>query len=256
MDGRKVGRASSLIAAAILAGLAGEPRASRAAEALPQLGTELGATSVSGLSSGAYMAGQIEIAHSKDVKGAGIVAGGPFACAESSWSHLFPFWPTAVGQNSAQALYQCMKTTLGRPDPGQLVKRAEELAESGEIDPLDGLAAHNVYLFSGNEDQTVTRPVVEAAERFYKEAGVPEGNVTLIKSNGGHAFITEEGGAACGISEEPYVSDCDYDQAKAILGWIYGPLEPASTAAQGRFIVFDQNPFSDPGDGLAEEGVV
>ena len=25
----------------------------------------------------------------------------------------------------------------------------------------------------------------------------------------------------------PYVSDCDYDQAKAILAWIYGPLAAA-----------------------------
>ncbi|MGB6428002.1 MAG: hypothetical protein WBF11_07835, partial [Methyloceanibacter sp.] len=68
------------------------------AEALPQLGTALSASSVSGLSSGAYMAGQIELPHAKDIVGAGIVAGGPFACAETSASRAFPFWPTAVGQ--------------------------------------------------------------------------------------------------------------------------------------------------------------
>jgi hypothetical protein len=102
----------------------------------------------------------------------------------------------------------------------------------------------------------VTRPVVKAAKRFYEEAGVQPGNLTLVEGEGGHAFITEEGGAACGLSEEPFVSDCDYDQARAILGWIYGPLEPASAAPQGRFIVFDQEAFSDPGDGFADEGVV
>jgi hypothetical protein len=53
------------------------------ADELPKLGLALAQTSVSGLSSGAYMAGQIEIAHSKDIVGAGIVAGGPFACAET-----------------------------------------------------------------------------------------------------------------------------------------------------------------------------
>jgi hypothetical protein len=42
-------------------------------ETLPRLGVTLSATSVSGLSSGAYMAGQIEVAHSKDIVGAGIV---------------------------------------------------------------------------------------------------------------------------------------------------------------------------------------
>ena len=190
---------------------------SLATEALPKLGADLASTSVSGLSSGAFMAVQIEVAHSKDIVGAGIVAGGPFACAESASSRLIPFWPTAVVQNAEQALNKCMQTTWGTPDAKELAKRAKELAEDGKIDPLTGLADDNVYLFSGNEDQTVTRPVVQSAESFYKEVGVPLGDLTLVEKEGGHAFITEQGGAACGISATPYVSDCDYDQAKACL---------------------------------------
>ena len=159
-------------------------------------------------------------------------------------------------QNAAQALYACMKTTAGEPDPAKSAKRAKELAAEGAIDPLAGLAQDNVYLFSGNEDQTVTRPVVKAAEQFLKEVGVDPGNITLVEGEGGHAFLTEEGGAACGITEKPYVSDCDYDQAKAILGWIYGPLAAASPEPQGKFVVFDQQPFTEPGDGFGDEGVV
>jgi len=243
-------------ALALLAGISLWGPAAWSAEALPKLGTALPATSVSGLSSGAYMAGQIELAHAKDIVGAGIVAGGPFACAETSASRAFPFWPTAVGQNAMQALYSCMKTTMGAPDPEDLVARAKELAGEGAIDPLESLATHNVYLFSGDDDQTVTRPVVEAAKSFYEAAGVPVANVTLIESPGGHAFITEDGGAACGLTEAPFMTDCDYDQARAILGWIYGPLEPAAAKPQGEFVVFDQYPFTDPGDGFADEGVV
>ena len=75
---------------------------------------------------------------------------------------------------------------------------------------------------------TRTRPSRDPSCRrpssFYKAAGVEAGNLTLVERDGGHAFITEEGGAACGISAAPYVTDCDYDQARAILGWIYGPL--------------------------------
>ena len=56
--------------------LAGGLGVAYATETLPRLGVTLSATSVSGLSSGAYMAGQIEVAHSKDIVGAGIVAGG------------------------------------------------------------------------------------------------------------------------------------------------------------------------------------
>jgi poly(3-hydroxybutyrate) depolymerase len=225
-----------------------------AADELPKLGAKLAETSVSGLSSGAYMAGQIQIAHSKDIVGAGIVAGGPYACAESASGRLFPFWATAVGQNAQRALHECMKTDWGKPDPAELASRAKELAEEGKIDPLAGLADDKVYLFSGNEDQTVTRPVVEAAFAFYKALGVPDSDVTLVEKEGGHAFITEQGGAACGLSDRPYVSDCDYDQAKAILAWIHGPLASSSSAATGRFLPFDQRAFG--GDGLADEGVV
>ena len=227
-----------------------------APEALPKLGTELAATSVSGLSSGAYMAEQLQVAHSKDIVGAGIVAGGPYACAESAASRIFPFWPTAVAQNAGQAAFKCMQTYWGSPDGEALARRAAELAEEGEIDPLEGLDADNVYLFSGNADRTVTRPVVQEAERFYKAAGVEAGNLTLVERDGGHAFITEEGGAACGISAAPYVTDCDYDQAKAILGWIYGPLADSPGEPQGRFVVFDQSAFAGYSAGLAEEGVV
>jgi poly(3-hydroxybutyrate) depolymerase len=257
MGEHKAGGAPAVIAAAALtAGLALSAPPGLAAEALPKLGADLAATSVSGLSSGAFMAVQIEVAHSKDIVGAGMVAGGPYACAESQASRLVPFWPAAVLQNAQQALNQCMQTSAGTPDAKALAKRAEELAQDGKIDPLSGLGDDNVYLFSGNEDQTVTRPVVQAAESFYKEVGVPPGDLTLVEKEGGHAFITEQGGAACGLSAAPYVSDCDYDQAKAILAWIYGPLAEASAEPAGRFILFDQQPFSEPGDGFADEGVV
>jgi hypothetical protein len=202
------------------------------------------------------MAGQLQVAHSKDIVGAGIVAGGPYACAENPASLIFPFWPTAVAQNASQAAFKCMKTYWGRPNGEALARRAAALAEDGKIDPLDGLKPDNVYLFSGNADQTVTRPVVQEAERFYKAAGVEAGNLTLVEQDGGHAFITEQGGAACGISAAPYVTDCDYDQAKAILGWIYGPLADSPPEPQGRFVVFDQGEFANYRAELAEEGVV
>ncbi len=110
-------RLVSVFALAAWLGPAALATETRAAEELPKLGADLAATSVSGLSSGAYMAGQIQVAHAKDIVGAGIVAGGPYACAESPASRIFPFWPTAVAQNGTQALYQCMKTSLGEPDP-------------------------------------------------------------------------------------------------------------------------------------------
>lgn len=251
----------AFLSLAVLGGLgllAAPLQTARAAEDLPRLGVTLPATSVSGLSSGAYMAGQIELAHSKDIVGAGIVAGGPFACAETASGQLFPYWPIVMWQNASQAANACMKVSWGVPDAEKLAKRAKELAEDGKIDDLSGLADDKVYLFSGNEDQTVERQVVEAAKRFYITAGVPEGSVTLVAKEGGHAFMTETEGTACGLSKEPYVSDCDYDQAKAILEWIYGsPLAAPSQSPTGKFVIFDQSNFSQGvANGLAAEGVV
>lgn len=246
------------VAGAIAAGatlLAALPLDAVTAEALPKLGADLAQSSVSGLSSGAYMAGQIQVAHSKDIVGAGIVAGGPYACAESAASRLFPFWPTAVAQNASKALYQCMATDWGEPDPVESASRARELADDGAIDPIAGLEPDNVYLYSGKEDQKVELPVVKAAKRFYAEAGVAPSNMTLVEGDGGHAFITEQGGAACGISEAPYVSNCGYNQAKAILAWTYGPLADGSGEPAGSFIVFDQEPFAPSGASMAREGV-
>jgi poly(3-hydroxybutyrate) depolymerase len=251
----------AFLSLALLGGLgllAASLGAARAAEELPRLGVTLPATSVSGLSSGAYMAGQIELAHSKDIVGAGVVAGGPFACAETASGQLFPYWPIVMWQNASQAANACMKVSWGVPDAEKLAKRAKELAEDGKIDDLSDLADDKVYLFSGDEDQTVERPVVEAAKRFYAAAGVPEESVTFVERKGGHAFITETEGTACGLSEQPYVSDCDYDQAKAILEWIYGaPLADPSPSPTGKSIVFDQFSFADDvANGLAAEGVV
>ena len=225
-------------------------------EMLPKLDANLAQSSVSGLSSGAFMAVQIEVAHAKDIVGAGVVAGGPFACAESDAGEAFPFWPTAVAENAAQALYRCMQTDWGPPDPAASAKRARELAKSGAIDPIEGLADDRVYLFSGNEDKTVARSVVEAAEGFYMQVGVDSANITLVEKEGGHAFLTEQEGTACGTSAAPYVNDCDYNQAKAILAWIYGPLSDPSPKPSGQFIVFDQGNFAGSGDGLAAEGMV
>jgi hypothetical protein len=156
-----------------------------------------------------------------------------------------------------QAANLCMKIDWGAPDAGKLAKRAHELADRGEIDALTGLADDKVYLFSGKEDATVRREVVEAAQGFYVAAGVPAERITLVESEGGHAFLTETEGTACGLSKEPFLSDCDYDQAKAILEWIYGPLVPPSTSPTGQFIAFDQSAFGGgEANGLAKEGVV
>jgi hypothetical protein len=63
----------------VLFGLVG---CSPSGEALPQLGIDVKQTSASGLS-GACMAGQLQVAHSSQIIGAALLAGGPYGCAET-----------------------------------------------------------------------------------------------------------------------------------------------------------------------------
>src|SRR5215217_7509099 len=119
-------RPSLLTAAtAVLLGCA----AGNAAEPLPALGVDAHLTSVSGISSGAYMAGQFQLAFSSIVVGAGVVAGGPWGCASngSGDSLLGGF------DNAARALTECMHVTAGEPDGIKLAKDASALAREHRI---------------------------------------------------------------------------------------------------------------------------
>lgn len=229
--------------------------------ALPTLGVDLSATSVSGLSAGAYMAGQFQVAHSRIVVGAGIVAGGPYGCAESAYADAMP-GPGAAFINLSKAMNGCMLDAMqswGVPDPARLAERVRALAQKERIDAVEGLAEDRVYLFSGTNDRTVLPSIVRAAARLYEELGVPPANIKLVTDlPAGHAFLTTDSGIACGRTGEPYISNCNYDQAGELLQQIYGSLRPKVSAATGEFIVFDQREFTRdlPSHGLASSGVV
>src|SRR5262249_5823096 len=55
-----------------------------AAGPLPPLHADLSETSISGVSSGGYMAVQFHVAYSSLVSGVGVIAGGPYNCADRS----------------------------------------------------------------------------------------------------------------------------------------------------------------------------
>ena len=65
------------------------------------------------------------------------------------------------------------------------------------------------------------------------------------RDEAGHSILTTDTGNACGLSERPFVSDCDYDQAGAILKWIYGELNAPAERPKGKFLVFAQSPYAE-----------
>jgi len=229
---------------------------------LPALGVEIDRTTVSGLSAGAYMAGQVQVAHSDIVMGAGLVAGGPYGCAESEFSRLWPIWTTAIPHNLNLALNACMDDSLsmvGNPDIDTLAERTRELAEEDEIAPIDGLAPDRVYLFHASGDDTVARSVVAAAQAYYREIGVSADNIRFERfDRGAHAFLTLDNGPDCGVSGPPFLNDCDYDQAGAILAHLLPDEKRPDGPAEGAFRIFDQTRYADSGEqhSLASRGVI
>ena len=113
------------------------------AQDLPRLVLDPAATTVSGLSSGAFMAVQMHVAFSDRIAGAGVIAGGPYNCAQGSL---------------LLALNDCMKTDANGPDIAGPLESARANAVAGLIAPLDGLNGDRVYLFSGTRDRRSSNP--------------------------------------------------------------------------------------------------
>jgi hypothetical protein len=116
-----------------------------------------------------------------------------------------------------------------------------------------------VFVFGGTLDPVVTPPVVSALQAFYREAGIaPERLLAKTDLAAGHTFATLGFGNSCGTTAPPFIGNCDYDLAGAILGQIYGPLQPASEKPAGRLVAFDQGEFlaDAPSHGLDTTGFV
>lgn len=215
-----------------------------AAITLPAYNVDPSQTSVSGLSSGGFMAAQLHVAYSATFKaGAGIVAGGPFYCAQGSLM-------TATGP--------CMNaSSTSKPATSTLISTTNSWANQNLIDPTSNLTNSRVYLFSGAIDSTVKPPVMNEANVYYKNY-VNNANI-FYKNNisAEHAMVTDYFGSACSTKASPYINNCNFDLAGEILKWIYGSLNPKNSGTLGgSFIEYNQTDFiaSPTSRGMANTG--
>jgi len=179
------------------------------------------------------MAVQYQVAYSGSVAGAGVVAAGPWYCAQGSVS-------TALGP--------CMQGEKPAPDVPALVTEARVATGSGRIDHVAGLAADRVWLFHGTKDDRVRRPVTDALLAFYG-AFLPASQIVYEHEvPAAHGFPTLDEGIACDTSSEPWLNDCDFDAAGEMLGHLYGPLEAAAAPRDEHLREFDQRHYADGGD--------
>lgn len=200
---------------------------------VPHLNLDTSSVTVSGISSGGFMAVQFHVAFSSIVKGAAVFAGGPYDCSKGSVS---------------TALSSCAGGSPP-PDVAASVTATNDNAQSGAIDPASGLQDARIFLFVGADDNVVNPVVVDALQTYYASF-VPSASIAYVnrRPSTAHTWPTLDYGVPCDSVTPPYVGKCNYDGAGAALAQLYGTLSPAATTLGGQFVPVPQDAFiADPG---------
>jgi poly(3-hydroxybutyrate) depolymerase len=225
-------------------------------EFLPKLNLDLRETTVSGISSGAFMAVQMGVAHSAEIKGVAATAGGPYFCAgNAAWS----------GANVEKAIARCMQgdpsfpaTPITDDDHNTMQEATDRWAAQGLIDATDNLARQKVWIFHGYNDGIVKRQVSDALQIYYR-AFAPAGRIFYKHElPAAHAQIsascvtgkTASQCNACATTGGNFINSCAvgktiYDAAGSALQFFYGPLtRAASSVLKGEIRTFSQSYYT------------
>lgn len=228
------------IALLVLVLVLGVPVSSMAAPSLPAYNIDENAVSVSGVSSGGYLAQQYHVAHSASIMGAAIIAAGPYLCAGKGYP-----W------NLWSALNRCMDADdfvsfRGPPAVDDSIRATLQEAGRGLVDDPVNMQNDKVYLFSGTRDETVPQAVMNTLNDYYHEFVEAEHIIYVNHVSAGHGMVTDNAGnSQCEVTETPYINDCDYDTAGSLLKHIYGDsLLPPQQWDETALLAFDQGEFS------------
>ncbi|MEO8103107.1 MAG: PHB depolymerase family esterase, partial [Betaproteobacteria bacterium] len=112
-----------------------------------------------------------------------------------------------------------------------------------------------VYLFSAANDSVVKEATTTSLQTYYQNF-LPAANIVHKKDiPSEHSFVTDNYGAACLTMVTPFINNCGFDLAGALLQHLYGALNARSSDATGSLIEFDQSAFV-TGHGMGTAGWV
>lgn len=210
-----------------------------ATAALPKLNLQPNAT-VSGISSGAYMASQYHLAFSDHIKGVGLIAGGPWGCAQ---------------QDLSTALAHCMAKPDAKPDLTKADATMRADAAAGKLAALSHVKNQPVYVLHGTLDQTVGTAVSDALVKQYQGLGA---HVSYDNQRPfAHHFPTVATGTACDKSESPFLGNCQFDAAGELLKTIVPNIKTKAATASGQLFTLDQQALAgDTASSLGDIGYV
>lgn len=204
---------------------------------LPSLGIDSGSITVSGISSGAFLAVQLGVVYSQTFQGVATVAGGVYGCSQGS-------------ANTATDI--CMLNP-GQVDPKKHIDLVQKNFAAGLIENPQNIQRQKVYILHGTEDQVVLPVASQRLVEFYQ--GLQVQPRTEFSLQMGHGFPSEKGANACEVSRFPWVNRCHYDGAGSILNYMYGPLNPPVKKPEA-LVKFDQNEFNAKEARLMDHGHV
>lgn len=201
------------------------------AQNLPKYNINPQEVSLTGLSSGGYMAVQYHAVYSSTVKGIAVIAAGPYHCS-----------------GDTPQLTDIVNCVSAAPDSAASLAKLKANAAAGVIDPVEKMADARVYLFHGVKDPLVKRSVVDSLNTYYQALAGNDKIKYVNTMEAGHAFITDNPAhEACAEAMSTYyVSNCKHDQAGEILQWINnGKLKDRNSGELGgQIVAFDQSEFT------------
>lgn len=214
----------------------------KSTDPVPALSLDVSNVTVSGLSSGGYMATQFHLAHSSWVKGVGVLAAGPYFCAKG---------------DITTALAQCVNKIEGNIDLSALGQTALQYESAGKIDSLSHLKNAKVWLFHGTQD---TRVIAEVSNLLHQQytSWTDTSNIKYINDKPmAHVFPTVSAGVNCMKAESPFIGNCDYDAAGDMLNHLIDGLNTPDKTLSGKLHTIDQQKIAGSNaKTLASEGFV
>lgn len=201
-------------------------------EATPQLAHPV---TVSGVSSGGYMAVQIHVALADRVAGAGVVAGGPYHCAAGS---------------VRAALGGCISGD--DIDVAALVAFARKASAGRAIASARNLQHARVWIFHSVKDAIIGRGVALALVDYYRHF-VPDENIKFVDDvDAAHGWPTVDAGIDCLELGGDFINACGYDTAGELLNQLYGDLStPTNPVTNERPTRIDLSGYFQSGSGIA-----
>ncbi|EGC39750.1 hypothetical protein DICPUDRAFT_147411 [Dictyostelium purpureum] len=182
---------------------------------------------VSGISSGGFFAVQYHIAFSSLVRGAAVLAGGPYWCAKG---------------NAITAQIDCMKTPeLISVD--ELIIATKYAQDTLTIDDTANLQNSVIWLYSGMNDTVVHPGVMHKLVEYYQNFLKNDSIHTVFNIQSEHAFITNGYGNNCTFLGPQYINNCDYNSPFEFLSLFYPNLQDPVNASPDNIITIDQSSF-------------